>query len=101
MSMHVVNSWHCAQHTALHRVPITVTVTAIPQGPQSHNRWSGGWAELLLLEVSHSHPESHACPFLFWTEDISPHQEPSCPQSTSELHTAHQVNHCWLGDIFF
>lgn len=56
MSAHLAGTWHWAQHVVvLHRVPMTVTVTVIPQGPRSHDRQSGGWAELLLCEVSHVH----------------------------------------------
>lgn len=59
-----------------------------PLGPQSHDGWSGGWAEPLLLEMSRVHPESPTRPFLGGTEK-SPHTHlgSSCPQSRSELHT--------------
>lgn len=55
--MHSVGTGHRPQHAeVLHGVPMTAPVTVVPQGPQRHDRWGGGGAELLLLEASPVHP---------------------------------------------
>lgn len=73
VSVRWLGAWHCAQHAgALNRVPVTVTVTVTPPGPQSLDGCSGGWVEPLLLEVSHVHPASCTHSFLCWTEDHPP-----------------------------
>lgn len=92
------------QHiVVLNRVPTTVTVTVIRQGPQSHDKRSGGWAEPLQLEAPHVHSVCTPTPSrLRRTGGIPPHLGPSCPQSQSESHTeAHQINYCWLGEYIF